>query len=249
MKSLIAIFLSAVILMAVTNKEVAKKSDEITDGFVSSKSNMTMILINASNQKTIRKLKSYILEGKDGDKSLLEFLTPADVKGTKMLTYEHIDKDDDQWLYLPALKRAKRIASSNKSGSFMGSEFSYEDTANSSWEKFKYKDTLEDVVLDGVKCYKGERYPIDKNSGYTKQITWVDKDSYLIKRIDYFDRKNELLKTAIFSDWKKIDGIYLMGKIHMTNLQNKKQTILKWSDRQIKVGLTTKDFTKRKLKR
>ncbi len=241
--------LSFSLLVAITNKELSKKSDATTDGFISSKSDMTMILINANNQKTVRKMKSVVLEGKNGDKSLMEFLTPADVKGTKMLTHEHIDSDDDQWLYLPALKRAKRIASSNKSGSFMGSEFSYEDTANSSWEKFTYDKTLEDVVLDSVKCYKGTRYPTDENSGYTKQITWIDKTTYLVKKIEYFDRKSELLKTAIFTDWKKIDGVYLMGRIHMTNHQNKKQTILKWTNRQIKVALQDKDFTKRKLKR
>lgn len=249
MNKLISLLVIGVSLFGITNEELSKKSDSVTDGFVSSKSNMTMTLINARGQKRIREMLSSTLEGKNGDKSLMEFLTPADVKGTRMLTYEHINKDDDQWMYLPALKRVKRIASRNKSGSFMGSEFSYEDTANVSWEKYTYKEKLEDVELDGVKCYKGIRYPKDRYSGYTKQITWIDKTTYLVKKIEYYDRKKEHLKTAIFTDWKKIGGIYVMGKIMMTNHQNSKQTILVWTNQKIKAGLKKKDFSKRKLKR
>jgi ArsR family metal-binding transcriptional regulator len=104
-------------------------------------------------------------------------------------------------------------------------------------------------VLDGVKCYKGTRYPKDKNSGYTKQITWIDQATSLVKRVDYFDRKNELLKTAVFDNWKKINTVYQIGQIIMTNHQNKKQTILKWNERQTNMGLKDKDFSKRKLKR
>ncbi len=236
-------------LFALTNEEVAIKADKVTDGFVSSSANMTMALVNARGQTTIRQMKSQTLEGENGDKSLMIFLTPADVKGTKMLTHEHLNKDDDQWMYLPALKRVKRIASRNKSGSFMGSEFSYEDTANASWKKYIYKDDLEEVDLNGMKCYKGTRIPKDKNSGYTKQITWIDKKNFLVQKMEYFDRKKEHLKTAIFSEYKNISGIWRMGKIEMTNHQNSKQTILQWSDDKIKVGLKDKDFTKRKLKR
>jgi outer membrane lipoprotein-sorting protein len=250
MKKLILVCLLLIqSLFAITNEELAKQSDATTDGFVSSSSNMTMTLINAHNQKTIRDMKSITLEGRNGDKSLMEFLSPADVKGTKMLTHEYINKDDNQWMYLPALKRIKRIASRNKSGSFMGSEFSYEDTGNAKWEEFTYVDGLEEVTIDGVVCLKGVRVPKDKYSGYTKQITWIEKERKLVKRVDYYDRKKELLKTAIFSKWKKIDGVYVMGQIHMTNHQNGKQTILEWSDQKIKVGLRKKDFSKRVLKR
>jgi hypothetical protein len=236
-------------LYAMTDIELAKKSDAMTDGFQSSSSNMTMTLINSAKQKTIRQMSSKTLEGVNGDKSLMVFLTPADVKGTKMLTYEHINKDDDQWMYLPALKRIKRIASRNKSGSFMGSEFSYEDTANNSWEKYTYGGVLEEVVFNGTKHYKSTRIPKDKNSGYSKQITYIDATTFLVSKIDYYDRKKELLKTSIFSEWLNINGIYLMGKIVMTNHQNRKQTILQWSDQKIQIQLSKKDFSKRKLKR
>ena len=114
-------------VFALSNLEVATSSDAVMNGFEDSIAVMTMKLINARGQEKTRHMKMKVLEGKDADKSLMEFSTPADVKGTKFLSYEHINKDDDQWLYLPALKRVKRIASKNKSGAFMGSEFSYED--------------------------------------------------------------------------------------------------------------------------
>jgi len=234
--------------MAISNLEVAQKSDKVTDGFESSIAQTEMVLINASGQQSIRQMEMKTLEGENGDKTISTFLTPADVKGTKTLTHEHADRDDDQWLYLPALKRVKRIASSNKSGSFMGSEFSYEDIGNTNYQKFTYTGEAEEVDLNGVACYKGSRVPNDKNSGYTKQISWIAKDTLLVQKVDYYDRKSELLKTAIFSDYKQIDGIWRVGKIEMKNYQNDKVTILTWKEDKVHAGLSDKEFNKRVLK-
>jgi len=247
-KILLTTLLTATTLMALTNIEIAEKSDKVTDGFESSISQTEMILINASGQKSVRELEMKTLEGENGDKTISTFLTPADVKGTKTLTHEHLNRDDDQWLYLPALKRVKRIASRNKSGSFMGSEFSYEDIGNQNYKKYTYDNKIEEVDLNGVKCYKGFRIPKDKNSGYTKQVSWIAKDTFLLQKIDYYDRKSELLKTAIFSDYKQIDGVWRVGKIEMKNHQNDKSTILIWKDDKIHAGLTAKEFNKRVLK-
>jgi hypothetical protein len=247
-KILITTLLTATTLMAITNIEIAQKSDKITDGFESSISQTEMILINASGQKSVRELEMKTLEGEDGDKTISTFLTPADVKGTKTLGHEHLERDDDQWLYLPALKRVKRIASRNKSGSFMGSEFSYEDIGNQNYKKYTYGDKIEEVELNGIKCYKGSRIPKDKNSGYTKQVSWVAKDTFLLQQIEYYDRKSELLKTATFSDYKEIDGVWRVGKIEMKNHQNDKSTVLIWKEDKVKVGLTAKEFNKRVLK-
>ena len=247
-KLLLTTLLTVTSLMAIENIEVAKKSDKVTDGFESSIAKMEMILINASGQKSVRDMEMKTLEGENGDKSISTFLSPADVKGTKTLTHEHIDRDDDQWLYLPALKRVKRIASRNKSGSFMGSEFSYEDIGNQNYQKYTYEGEAKEVELNGVKCYKVSRVPTDKNSGYTKQIIWVDTTNFLIQQVEYYDRKKELLKTATFSDYKQIDGIWRVGKIEMRNHQNDKSTILIWKEEKIKAGLSDKEFNKRTLK-
>jgi len=234
---------------AISNMELAQKSDAVMSGYGDAKSEMVMTLINAKGQERQRTMKSMVLEKDGGDKSLMEFLTPADVKGTKFLSYEHADKDDDQWLYLPALKRVKRIASKNKSGSFMGSEFSYEDLSAFNIEKYNYSGDAEEVVVDGKKMYKSERTPNSKNSGYTKQVSWTTTDTLLTMKVEYYDRKKELLKTATFADYKKINGVWRIGQITMLNHQNDKKTTLVWKNETIKNGLKDKDFNKRVLKR
>jgi len=244
-KILLTILLTVTSLMALTNLEIAKKADRATDGFVSSISKTKMILVNASGQKSVRDLLMKTLEGKNGDKTISTFLSPADIKGTKVLGHEHVGRDDDQWLYLPALKRVKRIASRNKSGSFVGSEFSYEDIGNQNYQKYTYKGDPETVTFKGMKCYKGVRIPKDKNSGYTKQISWVDTKNFLIRKVEYYDRKRTLLKTAVFSGYKKINGIWRVGKIEMKNHQNDKATILIWKKDKVKAGLSPNDFNKR----
>ncbi|MBD3841707.1 MAG: outer membrane lipoprotein-sorting protein [Campylobacterales bacterium] len=249
MKKLFAIIISTIYLFAITPLEVAKKSDEVSSNFDSSVAIMHMTLINASGQKSDRTMELKTLEGANGDKSLMSFLTPADVKGTKLLTYEKIDDEDDQWLYMPALKRTKRISSSNKSGSFMGSEFSYEDVANNDYRKYTYQEGLEEVMLDGVVCFKFTRVPKDTNSGYSKQIIWVEKENFLVQKVEYYDRKNELLKVAVFGEYKKLDEVWRIGKIHMKNLQNKKETVLLWSEDKVKADLNQNDFRQSVLSR
>jgi len=249
MKKLLLISLLSLSLWAMSNHEVAKKSDAATKGFKDSTSKMSMVLINANGQKRERKMNMKVLEKKGGDKSLMEFVSPADVKGTKFLSYSHIKKDDDQWLYLPALKRIKRIASKNKSGSFMGSEFSYEDLSSFDVDRYSYKGDAKVETYKGKKVYVGERKPVTKNSGYTKQISWTDAKTFLILKVEYYDRKQSLLKTCIFEDYKKISGSWRTGKMTMTNHQNDKKTILVWADEKINVGLKAKDFHKRVLKK
>lgn len=251
-KSMVKVIFASLIsvsVWAMSNYDVAKKSDEVMSGYGDAKAEMVMTLINANGQKRERTMMSTVLEKDGGDKSLMEFLTPADVKGTKFLSYEHADKDDDQWLYLPALKRVKRIASKNKSGSFMGSEFSYEDLTAFNIDKYDYSGDAQEVMVDGVKMYKGERIPNSKNSGYTKQVSWTRADNFLTTKVEYYDRKKELLKTAIFEDYKKIGGVWRIGKITMSNQQNDKKTILVWKNETVKNGLKDKDFNKRVLKK
>ena len=249
---IIKIFLLSILsisLFAISNEDVAKKSEAVMSGFEDSSSDMTMTLINSNNQKRQRKMKMIMMEKDNGDKSLMTFLAPADVKGTKFLSYEHINKDDDQWLYLPALKRVKRIASKNKSGSFMGSEFSYEDLTSFSAEKYNFSGESKLVKLGSKEVYEVPRIPKSKNSGYTKQISWIDSTNFLIQKVEYYDRKHELLKTAIFDEYNKISGVWRIGKMTMTNHQNDKKTILVWGNETIKNGLKEKNFHKRVLKK
>ena len=244
MKSLMFLIISAVSLMAMNGNELAIKVDEVTEGFIDSKSISSMELINANNVHSNRKMKMSRLEGSEGDRSMIVFEAPSDIKGTALLTYEHFDKDDDQWIYLPALKRIKRIASKNKSGSFMGSEFSYEDL--SSQKRFKY--SYDDEVKEKDGMYISSRVPKDKHSGYSKQVVYVDAKTFLVQKVEYYDRKKELLKRALFKEYKRIKGIWRFGSIEMKNLQTKKSTIIVTSNETLKNGLKKKDFTKRYLK-
>jgi len=240
------LFFLSTALFSLTNLEVAQKSEALMSGFKDSISTMEMTLINAAGQKKVRTMKMKVLEGKDEDKSLMEFLTPKDVKGTKFLSYEHVNKDDDQWLYLPALKRVKRIASKNKSGSFMGSEFSYEDLSAFNVKKYTYAKG-EVVLKDGL--FVGSSKPVSKYSGYTKLISYTDPKTFLIQKVEFYDRKGELLKVETFEDYKLLDGVYRIGKIIMKNVQNDKSTLLVWKDEKIKNHLKAKDFHKRYLKK
>jgi len=234
-------------LWAMSNQEVALKTETAMKGFQDSSSDMKMTLVNSNNQIRERNMKMITLESDAGNKSLMTFLSPPDVQGTKFLNYENIQKDDDQWLYLPALKRVKRIASNNKSGSFMGSEFSYEDLSSFSVSKYTFEGEAQVQTLDGAEVYVGERKPLDTNSGYTKQVSWVDTKTFLIKKVEYYDRKNELLKTAVFENYKQISGIWRVGKMTMLNHQNEKKTVLVWNNETIKNGLQEKDFHKKVL--
>ena len=228
--------------------EIAKEADRRDEGFGDSKSKMVMILRNKRGQESKRELEIRTLEVKnDGDKSITVFHTPRDVRGTALLTYSHGVNPDDQWLYLPALRRVKRIASNNQSGPFMGSEFAYEDLSSQEVDKYTYK-YLKDETIDGVDCFLLEQYPVRKDSGYTRLQTWMDKDEYRVRKIDFYDRKGALLKTLTPSDYKKYLGKHWRAnKMHMLNHQTGKSTELIWSEFEFKTGLKDADFTRTRL--
>jgi len=228
--------------------EVAKKSFEQISGYKSSISETTMILKNAKGVKNTRKLHIQKIESKNGDKSLIHFMYPLDIKDTKLLSYEKIGKDDKQWLYLPALKRIKRISSRNKSGSFMASEFSYEDIASQNYKNYTYKGKAKKVSKGGKSYLQIERIPIDKNSGYSKQIVYINPKTYLAKYGEYYDKQRRLLKKVSFLKYKKISSVYRIVKIEMKNVQNGKSTILIWDKDRIKTRLNEAMFSKRVLK-
>jgi len=248
MRYLIFTLLFNIIIFAQDAKEIAKQSYEKISNYKSSVSKTTMILKNIKGDENIRKLQIKKLEGENGDKSLLTFLYPNDLKGTKLLSYEVIGSDDKQWLYLPAIKRIKRISSRNKSGSFMASEFSYEDISSQNYKNYSYNKEVQTIKKDGIKYFKITRIPKDKNSGYSKQIIYIDKKEYLTRFGEYYDKQNRLLKKINFLDYELMSGIYRVHKIIVQNVQNKKQSILIWDEDEIRTKLKKKDFSKRALK-
>jgi outer membrane lipoprotein-sorting protein len=230
---------------------IAREADRRDTGFGNYTAKMRMVLKNRHGQESVRQIRSRTLEVEgDGDKSLTIFDNPRDVKGTAFLNFTHKVGDDDQWLYLPALKRVKRISSRNKSGSFMGSEFAYEDIASQEVEKYTYQ-WIRDEEVDGQECFVVEQYPLDqKNSGYIRQVTWIDKSHYRTRKVEFYDRKNSLLKTLTTKGYKKyLDEYWRPDEMNMVNHQNGKSTILAFSDYRFRTGLTDRDFNKNSLKR
>lgn len=249
-------FSSAAIVPAETPEEkglrIAVEADRRDLGWGDFKADLQMVLKNQQGQESERKLSMQGLENPDpddGDKTMVVFDEPRDVKGTALMTFTHIAQPDDQWLFLPALKRVKRISSSNKSGPFVGSEFAYEDLTSQEVKKYSYK-WLRDEPCGDLTCFVIERYPEYENSGYTRQIVWIDQDEYRVHKVEYYDRKNELLKTLNLTDYKKyLDKYWRALTLTMVNQQTGKSTMLKWSGYEFKVGLTEDDFTKTRLKR
>ena len=230
--------------------EIAQAAKAYDKGFTDFTANMVMILKNKSGQTSSRLIRIRTLEVEgDGDKSLSIFDEPADVKGTKMLTYSHGLEPDDQWLYLPALKKVKRINSRNKSGPFVGSTFAFEDLGSQEVEKYTYK-YLRNEPCGEMDCFVIERYPAYKYSGYTRQIAWIDTEGYRLVKAEFYDRKKSLLKTLTASDFQQYLGHYWRpGLMDMVNHQTGKSTLLEWKDYEFKTGLTDRDFRSQTLKR
>lgn len=229
---------------------IAIEADRRDEGFHDSTADLEMVLRNRQGQESRRTLHSKSLEQEDdGDKGLVIFNSPADIDGTALLTFSHKSGDDDQWLYLPALKRVKRISSSNKSGPFVGSEFAYEDLSSQEVEEYTYR-FMRNETIQGQDMFVVEFYPVDPRSGYTKQIVWLDQQEYRVWRVDYFDRKDALLKTLTFSGYQRyLDKFWRSDEMEMINHQTGKSTELIWKNHQFQTGLKEEDFDRASLAR
>ncbi len=230
--------------------KISKESKARDLGWTDSTAELEMILKNQHGETSSRKMRLKSIEQHDdGDKSLTIFDSPRDVKGTAFLSFSHPQGNDDQWLYLPALKRVKRISSRNKSGSFMGSEFSFEDLTSFEVEKYNYL-YLKDEVVDGESCWVITQYPLDKHSGYKRRIVWIDQSEYRVRKTAFYDRKDTLLKTLKFTNFHQYLGKHWRSqKFEMVNHQSGKSTVLNYTDFKMKTGLDEKDFNKNALKR
>lgn len=237
--------------------EIAQAIEDRDLGFGDSQAKVKMVMVDETGTETIREFEFKRLEvEKQGDKSLIKFVFPADIRGTALLTHPQDSKDDDQWLYLPGINRTKRIQSRNKSGAFVGSEFSFEDMADKSLDEFSYQFVRTESCQTQNKAFKYdaicdviERVPVDKTSGYSKQIVWADQEEHRIVRIDFYDRKETLLKTMLSSEFELFDEHYWRPKnVDMLNAQSGRKTRLHYVDITFSNGLSERDLSRRSLR-
>lgn len=228
---------------ATNGDEIEIRQDRMQNGYIGETRSMTLTLGNAQGEESVRKV---LFEGFEGsarnDKTVLRFTYPADLKGTSLLTHEQGGQDDDQWLYLPSIKRVKRIASSNQSGSFMGSEFAYEDLVARQIDKYTSR-YLGDEEIDGKDCYVIERTPKNKNSGYSRLVRWRMKSNLQELKTDYYDRKGDLLKQRKMEGYQQIDGFWRVKKITVKNVQTNKYSSLIFEDVKLKLKLPEHKFS------
>ena len=231
---------------------IALEAEYRDTGWGDNASTMRMVLRNRNGDESVRELRRQALENNtegEGDKSLIIFDAPRDVAGTSLLSHTRILEPDDQWLFLPALERVKRISSANKSGPFVGSEFAYEDLISQEVAKYDYRFIGEEACGD-LECFVVERLPLYENSGYTKQVVWWDKDHYRIQRIDFYDRKDDLLKTLTYSGYRMyVDEFWRPDRMAMVNHQNGKSTDLVFSEWSFANGLSDDELTPSRLRR
>ena len=233
-----------------TGLRIAEEARGRATGFGNFTARQTMVLRNRQGQESERKLRIKVLEAEDdGNMSLFVFDEPRDVAGTAMLIHTHEDADDDQWLYLPALTRVKRISSSNRSGSFMGSEFAFEDMRDQAVEKFTYR-YLRDEPCAELTCTVTERFPVDTRSGYLRQVVWRDVDELRIVKVEYYDRKDAHLKTLAAGNYEQFLGKFWQAtQMEMVNHLTGKSTELTWTDFEYGTELNPGEFTQTGLRR
>ncbi len=253
--ALIATTSSISLVVATTGNKglaIATEADRVDQGFRDHRADMKMTLQNSHGETSRRDLRTYTLEGTaSGDKTLIVFEAPRDIKGTALLTHSQLRGNDDQWLYMPAIRRVKRISAGNRSGPFMGSEFAYEDLSSPELQKYTYKyEREDDCGKGGGRCWVIERVPQDPKSGYKRQLVWIDQQAHRYRKVDFYDRKNTLLKTVTLAGYRQYLGRYWRpSTAHMHNHQTGKSTTLEWSKYEFRTGLTANDFEKGSLKR
>ena len=229
---------------------IAQEASARNDGFGDFTAEMTMVLRDRQGRESVRQMRFKVLEvPEDGDKSLFVFDQPRDVRGTALLTHAHINAQDDQWLYLPALKRVKRINAAKRSGSFMGSEFSYEDMSSPEVEEYTYK-YLRDEPCGELTCTVIEQVPLDKKSGYSLKVVWQDTVELRIWKMELYDRKGSHLKTLTLANYQQfLDRYWRAGEQTMVNHLTGASTVLEWSDFRFRTNLEEGEFTQTALRR
>jgi outer membrane lipoprotein-sorting protein len=248
--SLFSVLPSALIAQELSGLQIMVKEDTREDGDDQT-SRGTFHLINKRGHKrlreTIHKWKDY--DGRDGfkEKDIIIFHSPQDIKGTGFLnwSYPDINKDDDQWLYLPALRKVRRISANDKEDSFVGTDFTFDDMGEREVEEDTHK-LIRQEIFEDKKCCVVESMPKEKNYIYSKKLIWVIDGEWIVSKIEFYDRKGKFLK-ELHAQWQKVQEIWAWQNISMKNAQTGHQTIIEVRDIKFNQGLSDRVFTRRTL--
>ncbi|MFT4570189.1 MAG: hypothetical protein ACI8TX_001424 [Hyphomicrobiaceae bacterium] len=239
---------------ALSGLEIMRRSDQATRS-ATEHTVMEMKLVNSRDQERVRKIEGWSREvSEDEEKRFARFLEPGDVKDTSLLTYDYDENDDDIWLYLPALKKIKRILSSNKTDYFMGSDFTYWDMENVDLLNWDYE-LLGAETVDGVETWKVAGVPKTdeerKESGYTRTVTWIGKADFLARKSELHDKKERHAKSLTASDIRPVSDDDPRPRAHvveMSNLISKHRTTLTFTTMELDVDVDEKVFSQRNLR-
>jgi outer membrane lipoprotein-sorting protein len=241
-------FTSQLMAQELTGREIIEKVYMLPDGDDQT-SDLSMTLINKSGKERLRKIKQFTKDMGDVEKSIMFFQSPADVKNTSFMSWTYdSDKSDDQWIYLPALKKVKRISSDSKSDYFMGSDFTYDDLGDRKLDDDTHQ-LLREEAIDGVDYYVVESSPKDEDYIYSKTITWIRKDNFIGLKKEFYDEDEELLKTLKIKKFEEISGFLVITSSEMHNVQKNHKTMMDLSDVEINTGISDSKFSERMMMR
>lgn len=247
-------------------QQIAEYADRYRSGWIDTVWLGSMILSDAGGDSVERTVSWFVLEEEGGNKSLVRFLSPAELKGVAALIHEHLDESDDQWLYLPADRKVRRIAGANQTASFQGSEFTYEDLKGGlqpgkyEWRFLSGEELEKEAGV--VPCFKVEARPTYEGSGYSRLVVWFNRENWRTEQIVFYDKANQRLKTLTYEDWQHVhDRFWRARYLDMQNEQTGKRTELRLKRLFVDLSrytskrtgkkrdnLTEEDFTTRALK-
>jgi len=209
-----------------------------------------MAVVDRRGRKQQRKLRLMFKTGEDdNDKSMLQFVEPETLRGLALLTHEAGGRSDDQWIYVRELRKAKKIASSDRTNRFAQTDFTYEDLRTEDFDGHTYR-RLDDETLDDAAVYVVEATPKeDTNSGYSRRVVWVDQARFLIHKIEYYDTKGRHQKTLRNLGFEQVEGLWRPTRSVMEDHIRGSRTLWKFEERKINPGLSDNLFTVANLER
>ena len=210
---------------------------------------LNMILTNSRGSVRERSIAQYSRETSEGDQKVMFFLSPADVKDTSFMSWSYDDgSDDDQWIYLPALRRVKRISSRNKDDAFMGSDFTYDDLGERHPSEDRHS-ILREENYEGEFCYVIESVPNSEEEPYSRTVSWIAKDKWIGLKKEFYDHRGDLYKILQIDEFKKIDGYWVITDMIMEDLDREHSTRLAMGEIRFNNNLSDDLFTERQMKR